>query len=211
MPLATLSHLSRALALAAISATANMVSVMPVLADVNVGALSCQPTVASAAAGGSLVWHQHYLINPPTATATKVVVCNIPYPTATLPETFSIGAFGLNSEGAATLISTCYANVVDLRNMHVPDVFDGEAFLNSPGQDMSYAKIMKTQTKTNYLWSAWATIKFSEVIGAMGNPPQTPIDPTGTDGPAYWAITVNCQLKPGQALSMVSLFPTAFP
>lgn len=150
MRIQTLSHCSGAFALAALSATVNMASIMPAVADVNVGALTCQPTAASQAAGGAMVWHQHYLINPPTATATKVVVCNIPYDAATLPEQFSIGAFGINSESSATLVSACTANVVDLRNQNVPNVFGGEAFLDNPGQDMSFAKIMKTQTRTDY-------------------------------------------------------------
>lgn len=62
-----------------------------------------------------------------------------------------------------------------------------------------------------YLWSAWATMTKAQVIGLMQEPSSTPIDPTGTNDGTHWTIAVNCSLKPGQALSMVSLFPTVFP
>jgi len=211
MRVATVSHFSGALTLAIFASTANMVSVMPVMADVNIGALTCQPTAASTA--GNMIWHQHYLINPPGAdSTTRWVMCNIPFDHATLPSTFYVGAFGLNNEGAANLVSTCYVNVVDLRNGHVPTAFSGEPFLNNPGQDMSYTKIMTTKPRVDYLWSAWATMTIAGVRAGMMDPPPTPIDSTGTNSnQRHWTINVNCQLKPGQALSMVSLFPTTIP
>lgn len=202
------SRFSGAVAIAVMASAANLGSVTSALADVNVGALACQPTAVNTA--GSLLWHQHYLVNPLGGT-TRTVVCNIPYDTATMPQTFSVGAFGLNSEASATLVTTCVANVVDLRNQHVPTLSGGEPFLDNPGQDMSYSKIMSTKTRVDYLWSAWATMTVPGVAAAMMDPPPTPIDKIGTARPEFWTITVNCQLKPGQALNMVSLFPTVIP
>lgn len=209
MCIATSSPVSRTLTLVLLAFMGNLAAVRPGAADVNVGPLTCAPTVASAA--NALAWHEHYLINPPTATANRYVVCNIPFDSMTLPNTFSVGAFGLNNEGAATLVSTCWVNVVDLRNQHAPTTFSGQPFLSNPGQSLSYTKLMNTRSKAGYLWSAWAQLTVSAVADEMSEPIWTPIDPLSTFGPAYWTITVKCQLKPGQALTMVKVFPTAWP
>lgn len=209
MRIASLSHFSGALTLAVLAPMVNMASVTPALADVNVGPLACVPTVPSTST--SLSWHEHYLINPPTATANRYVVCNIPFDTATLPNTFYVGAFGLNNEGSATRTSTCWANVVDLRNQNVPTTFSGEEFLLNIGQDMSYNKLMSTKQRADYLWSAWAVFTKAAVVAGMADPVNTPIDPAGVMNEKHWTITVKCLLKPGQALNMVSLFPTQIP
>jgi len=209
MRIATVSHFSGALMLAILAPTVNVVSVMPAMADVNVGPLACVPTVPSTTT--ALSWHEHYLINPPTATANRYVVCNIPFDTATLPSTFYVGAFGLNNEGSATRTSTCWANIIDLRNQNVPTTFADEEFLLNPGQDMSYTKVMTTKTRVDYLWSAWASLTVAGVTAGMADPPATPIDPAGVRSQNHWTVSVKCLLKPGQALNMVSLFPTRIP
>ena len=212
MRIATVSHFSGAIALAVLAPMVNVISVTPAMADVNVGPLACVPTVPSTTT--ALAWHEHYLINPPTATADRTVVCNIPFDTATLPPspaTFYIGAFGLNSEGSAARTSTCWANVIDLRNQNVPMTFAGDPFLNNPGQDMSFTRIMTTRLRADYLWSAWVALTVPVVSAGMADPVATPIDPAGVRSQNHWTISVKCILKPGQALNMVSLFPTRIP
>jgi hypothetical protein len=206
----TVSRFTRILTLAPLALGANLVAVGPGTADVNVGPLSCVPTVPSTTAA-ELLYHEHYLINSPASTANRYVVCNIPFDSETLPTTFKVGAFGLNSEGSADSTSLCYANVVDLRNQHAPTALRGRAFLDNPGQDLTYTMIMTTRGRTNYLWSAWAELDASVVAAGMSQPPETPIGPAGIHGPAYWTITVKCRLRPGQALNMVKVFPTNWP
>lgn len=201
----TISRFSASAAIAIMASAVNLSTVTPVVADINVGALSCQPTYNTEP---GLLWHQHYVINPPTAAAERWVVCNIPFEADVLPEHFFIGAFGLNDEGHSNVTSLCYANVVDIRNQNVPTKFGPTVFLDNPGQDMSYTKIMQTKTKVDYLWSSWVSMSKSAVISGMMSPPPTPINQAGAEGSAFWTITINCKLKPGQALNMVSLWPT---
>lgn len=210
MRITSLSHVSGALALTVLAPIVTLAPVTVARADVNVGPLACMPTAKDSAAS-TLVYHEHYLINPPTATQNRKVVCNIPFDSNTLPATFQVGAFGLNEEGAISKTMVCYANVIDMRNQHVPTTFAGEPFLDNPGQDMAYTKIMSTKTKVDYLWSSWATLTRAGVMAGMMDPPATPIDPVGNRDPKHWTISVNCTLKPGQALNMVSLFPTTIP
>jgi hypothetical protein len=210
MRIQTVSTFYGALTLAVLAPMANLVSITPAMADVNVGPLSCVPKIPSTTTT-ELLYHEHYLINPPAATSNRTVVCNIPFDSATLPSTFYVGAFGLNNEGAANRTSTCWAHVVDLRNQHVPTVFRGDEFLDNPGQDMSFTRVMQTKTRVDYLWSAWSTLSLATVTAGMADPPPTPVDPAGVRSPNHWTISVSCVLKPGQALNMVSLFPTRIP
>jgi hypothetical protein len=178
---------------------AGLGSVAPAVADVNIGALACQPPFLDQAA--AIRWHEHYLINP-KGSRTTWVVCPIAFETASLPDRFTVGAFGnYNIPGINV---QCYLNVVDIRNQNIPTL----NFLNNPGQDMTYRRIMETQNPANTLWSAWTTVSLGEVAAAMMRPQWTPIDPSQSRGPAYWTITVNCELQPGSALNMVSLWPT---
>jgi hypothetical protein len=180
-------------------AAVNLMSAAPAIADVNIGALACQPPYLAQAQ--NLRWHEHYVVNP-TGSITTWVVCPIAFDTIKLPATFNVGAFG-NSVIPGTN-ALCYANVVDIRNQHIPT----EGFLDNPGQDMTYTKIMATKNPANTLWSSWLTVTQAEIAAVMMDPPVTPIDPTATEGPAYWTITINCRLQAGQALNMVSLWPT---
>jgi hypothetical protein len=184
---------------AAVVVAANLVAVVPAVADINVGALACQAPFLGQAQ--NIRWHEHYMINPP-ASETTWVVCPIAFETKDLPERFFVGAFGNATVGGNAL---CYANVIDLRNQNIP-TFN---FLDNPGQDMVFQTIMSTQNPSNTLWSSWAELTRDQINAAMMSPPSTPIEPGGgVKGPAYWTITINCRLNPGQALNMVSLWPT---
>jgi hypothetical protein len=186
---------------AGVALLANLTAVMPATADVNIGALACQPPFLDQAQ--NIRWHEHYLINPRGSTETWVV-CPIAFDTTMLPDSFNVGAFGNLTSTGGTL---CYANVVDLRNQNIP-VFN---FLDNPGQNMVFSTIMQSQNPSNTLWSSWVTLTKDQVVAAMMNPPSTPVSPGGSVGQAYWTITVNCRLSPGQALNMVSLWPTIAP
>ncbi|WP_295583900.1 hypothetical protein [uncultured Lamprocystis sp.] len=205
----TIRNSSSIAAVVVLASAANLSAVLPVAADINIGALACQ--AMSSTSDTNLLWSAHYLINPATSSGNRSVVCNIPFESASLPETFYVGAFGLNDEMHPNLTTTCNANVVDLRNQNVPNTFGGVQFLDNPGQDMSYTKIMSTKSKVDYLWSAWATFTRTAVIAAMMDPPGTPVSPDADEGTAFWTISINCTLKPGQALNMVSLWPTWTP
>jgi hypothetical protein len=175
------------------------------VADVNIGALACQPPYLAQAQ--NLRWHEHYVVNPLNAPmggspVTTWVVCPIAFDSNDLPQQFQIGAFGNATVPGTNAL--CYANVVDLRNQHIPD----GNFLNNPGQNMTFQRIMATKNPANTLWSAWLTVTQDQIKAAMMDPPPTPVDPTGSEGPPFWTITVNCELKPGQALNMVSLWLT---
>lgn len=191
-----------------IACVTGFVGVMPAAADVNIGALACQPPYLSQAQ--NLRWHEHYLINPTTTPMGGVaqatwVVCPIAFEHNDLPAdgVFQVGAFG-NTQPGASPLTNCIANVVDLRNQNISD----GGFLVNPGQDMIFSKQMESKNPSNTLWSSWATITFAEVDRGMMSPPSTPINLAGGRGPAFWTITINCELKPGQALNMVSLWPT---
>jgi hypothetical protein len=182
-------------------AAVNFGASVPASADVNIGALACQPPFLDQAE--RLRWHEFYLINPLGSLDTWVV-CPIAFDTIKLPNSFNIGAFGNATVPGTNAL--CYANIVDLRNQHIP-TFN---FLDNPGQQMTFQRIMSTKNPANTLWSSWLSTTVDQVVNSatMMDPPPTPIDPTGTEGPAYWTITVNCLLKPGQAINMVSLWPT---
>jgi hypothetical protein len=184
---------------AAVVVAANLAAVVPAVADVNIGALACQAPFLSQAQ--NIRWHEHYMINPVTSETTWVV-CPIAFETKDLPDTFYVGAFGNATVPGSNAL--CFANVVDLRNQNIPTF----GFLDNPGQDMIFQTIMSTQNPANTLWSSWATLTKAGINAAMMNPPATPIEPGGGKGPAYWTITINCRLSPGQALNMVSLWPT---
>ena len=184
---------------AAVVIATNLTAVTPALADINIGALACQAPYLDQAEG--LRWHEHYVINP-TNGVTTWVVCPIAFETQQLPNQFQVGAFGNSTVPGTNAL--CYANIVDLRNQHIP-TFN---FLNNPGQDMTGQWLMSTKNPANTLWSSWVTLTQAAVNVSHMPPPQTPVDPTQTQGPAYWSMTINCQLKPGQALNMVSLWPT---
>ena len=184
---------------AAVVIATNLTAVAPAVADINIGALACQAPYLDQAEG--LRWHEHYVINP-TNGVTTWVVCPIAFETQQLPNQFQVGAFGNSTIPGTNAL--CYANIVDLRNQHIP-TFN---FLNNPGQDMTGQWLMSTKNPANTLWSSWVTLTQAAVNGAHMPPPQTPVDPTQTQGPAFWSMTINCQLKPGQALNMVSLWPT---
>mgnify|MGYP003572957059 CR=1 FL=1 len=184
---------------AAVVIATNLTAVAPAVADINIGALACQAPYLDQAEG--LRWHEHYVINP-TNGVTTWVVCPIAFETQQLPNQFQVGAFGNSTIPGTNAL--CYANIVDLRNQHIPT----GSFLNNPGQDMTGQWLMSTKNPSNTLWSSWVTLTQAAVNGAHMPPPQTPVDPTQTQGPAYWSMTINCQLKPGQALNMVSLWPT---
>jgi hypothetical protein len=182
---------------------------LPAGADVQIGALACQPPYLAQAQ--NLRWHEHYLINPTTAPMGGVpqatwVVCPIAFESNDLPanEVFQVGAFGNFTQSGPGSLTNCVANVVDLRNQNIPE----GGFLVNPGQNMIFTKQMSSQTPIGTLWSAWATITFAEIKNRMMSPPSTPVNPAGAEDPAFWTITVNCELKPGQALNMVSLWPT---
>ena len=184
---------------AAVVIATNLTAVAPAVADINIGALACQAPYLDQAEG--LRWHEHYVINPGNGVTTWVV-CPIAFETQQLPNQFQVGAFGNSTIPGTNAL--CYANIVDLRNQHIPT----GNFLNNPGQDMTGQWLMSTKNPANTLWSSWVTLTQAAVNGAHMPPPQTPVDPTQTQGPAYWSMTINCQLKPGQALNMVSLWPT---
>ena len=184
---------------AAVVIATNLTAVAPAVADINIGALACQAPYLDQAEG--LRWHEHYVINP-TNGVTTWVVCPIAFETQQLPNQFQVGAFGNSTIPGTNAL--CYANIVDLRNQHIP-TFN---FLNNPGQDMTGQWLMSTKNPSNTLWSSWVTLTQAAVNGSHMPPPQTPVDPTQSQGPAYWSMTINCQLKPGQALNMVSLWPT---
>jgi hypothetical protein len=184
---------------AAVVIATNLTAVAPAVADINIGALACQAPYLDQAEG--LRWHEHYVINP-TNGVTTWVVCPIAFETQQLPNQFQVGAFGNSTIPGTNAL--CYANIVDLRNQHIP-TFN---FLNNPGQDMTGQWLMSTKNPSNTLWSSWVTLTQAAVNASHMPPPQTPVDPTQSQGPAYWSMTINCQLKPGQALNMVSLWPT---
>jgi hypothetical protein len=184
---------------AAVVIATNLTAVAPAVADINIGALACQAPYLDQAEG--LRWHEHYVINP-TNGVTTWVVCPIAFETQQLPNQFQVGAFGNSTVPGTNAL--CYANIVDLRNQHIPTF----SFLNNPGQDMTGQWLMSTKNPSNTLWSSWVTLTQAVVNGSHMPPPQTPVDPTQSQGPAYWSMTINCQLKPGQALNMVSLWPT---
>jgi hypothetical protein len=188
---------------AAIVCAANLVAVAPATADINIGALACQPPFLDQAA--QLRWHEHYLINPLEAGSVATwVVCPIAFDSNDLiPNSIRIGAFGNTTPGGNPL-TLCYANVVDIRNQNIPTF----GFLVNPGQDMRVTKRMQSQTPAGTLWSAWADFTVANIVANMDSPPPTPVADGGVQGPAFWTITVNCELKPGQALNMVSLWPT---
>jgi hypothetical protein len=188
---------------AAIVCAANLVAVAPVTADINIGALACQPPFLDQAA--QLRWHEHYLINPLEAGSVPTwVVCPVAFDHNDLLPTFRVGAFG-NTTFGANASTLCYANVIDLRNQNIPTF----GFLVNPGQDMRVTRRMQSQNPANTLWSAWADLNVNNIIANMDSPPETPVAGGGVQGAAFWTITVNCELKPGQALNMVSLWPTA--
>lgn len=186
--------------LSAVAFAANIAGIPSAMSDVNVGALACQPPFLDQAA--SVRWHEHYLIAPTTGSQQVWVVCPISFETKDLPDQFFIGAFG-NSVNAGTS-ALCYANVVDIRNQHIPVL----NFLDNPGQNMVFSTIMQTQNPANTLWSSWVMLSKDQIIARMMDPPSTPISQGQSVGSAYWTITVNCRLNPGQAINMVSLFPT---
>jgi hypothetical protein len=185
---------------AAVVIATNLTAVAPAVADINIGALDCQAPYLDQAEG--LRWHEHYVINPENGVTTWVV-CPIAFETNDLPNQFQIGAFG-NTVPGANGLNACYANIIDLRNQHIPT----NNFLNNPGQRMTFQTIMNTQNPSNTLWSSWVTLTQGQINGGHMPPPSTPVDPTQSQGPAFWTITINCQLKAGQALNMVSLWPT---
>jgi hypothetical protein len=179
---------------------ANILSVSPATADVQIGALACQPPYLAQA--GNLRWHEHYLINPKDSMTTWVV-CPIAFDGATIPFQFQIGAFGNTTNFGSQ--PNCIANVIDLRNQHIPT----NNFLDNPGQKMIAQFRMATKNPANTLWSAWATITQDMVRAQMDSPPPTPVNPGADESwPDMWTITVHCQLKPGDALNVVSLWPT---
>jgi hypothetical protein len=184
--------------------------VSTVSADVNIGALACQPPFQEQA--GIIRWHEHYLINP-KGSFDAWVVCPIAFETVNLPDPFNVGAFG-NIKPPKSEFHVCYLNVVDLRNQHIPlpvaidaqNPAAGEApFLQNPGQDMSFTRQLENPNDVGTLWAAWTLVNFSQVNAAMSTPPQIPGLATGK-GPAFWTITVNCYLPDGYALNMVSIF-----
>lgn len=179
---------------------ANILSVAPVAADVQVGALACQaPYLAQA---NNLRWHEHYLVNPKDSTTTWVV-CPIAFDGTTIPNEFQIGAFGNTTNFGAQ--PSCFANIIDLRNQDIPT----DNFLPNSGQRMIAQFRMQTKQPSNTLWSSWITITQAEVQAQMDQAPFTPINPNGDPTwPDMWSITVNCQLRPGEALNVVSLWPT---
>lgn len=186
---------------AAIAGVSSLVSVAPVTADINIGALACQPPFLAQAA--NLRWHEHYLINPNVPSSVDTwVVCNIAFDSSRVPETFYVGAFG-NAIVPGTN-ALCYAQIVDIRNQHIPE---GD-FLPNKGQEMIFTKVMSTQNPANTLWSSWAKLTQTQVKAAMMDPVPSPVDPSATKDVKYWSIALSCMLKPGQALNTVSLWPT---
>lgn len=133
---------------AAMLGAASFTVVTPAVADYNIGALACQAPYLDQAE--FLRWHEHYVINP-VGSQTTWVVCPIAYDSIKLPQQFQVGAFGNSTVPGTNAL--CYANVIDLRNQHIP-TFD---FLNNPGQNMTFQRIMSTQNPSNTLWSSWLT------------------------------------------------------
>jgi hypothetical protein len=199
------------LATAAIVGFGNIFGVNTASADINVGALACQPPYLAQA--GIIRWHEHYLVNPKGSFNTWVV-CPIAFSTNDLPgPVYNIGAFG-NVKPPKTDFNICYANVVDLRNQNIPLAVPADAsnpgspelpFLNNPGQNMTYVRQMVNNNDVGTLWYSYTTLATADIAAAMSPPPNIPGLGAGVN-PAWWTFTVNCYLPAGYALNMVSLF-----
>lgn len=194
----------------AVAWCASMVASSPAIADVNIGALACQPPYQEQA--GIIRWHEHYLINP-RGSFDAWVVCPIAFETREIFDPFTVGAFG-NVKPPLAEFHVCYLNVVDLRNQHIPLVVPIDAknpdlgsapFLNNPGQDMTFVKQMENINTQGTIWVSQATATHAQVNAGMTTPPPIP-GFSNEKGPGFWTITVNCYLPDGYSLGMVSLY-----
>lgn len=191
-----------------IGLTAGMSIGSVAVADVQIGALACQAPYLHQAA--RLRWHEHYLLNPPTSETTWVV-CPIAFDSEFIPTDneggVRVGAFGVLAPSRIGVTPVCYANVVDLRNQHVPE----SNFSPNPGMKLIASFRMQSQTGLGglTLWSSWTDITRAKVLAQMDDPPPTPVDPSGSSiGWAFWTVTINCELQPGHGVNVVSLYPT---